>query len=184
MLLALNGCTSKAPPPGIHYPITNGFHTHLPTDQQRILIFGNPLLTRIVGEWLKSHHYSSILPSPQNSSVSSNRQTVFTMAAEQNADFVLLLEQEEGLDGALLEPHCGTHFTVSVTVRGLSVEGQETVLQGTAYYPHCVEHSDKVIQHLTCQALATAWGFRPSGQLEIPSHLACTAGQTIPIPTH
>ncbi len=95
---------------------------------------------------------------------------------------VLLLELEESQEGALLEPHCGSLFHVGVEVRGLSVESGDTLLRGHAHYPHCVALSDTTIRSLTCQALATAWGYRPSGQLDLPSDLMCTAGQTDPIP--
>jgi hypothetical protein len=71
---------------------------------------------------------------------------------------------------------------VNVSVRGLLVESGDTALRGSAHYPHCVDLSDRTFRSLTCQALATAWGFRPSGQLDIPSSLMCTAGQTAPMP--
>lgn len=135
-------------------------------------------------EWLRSHHYSSILIPSQISHASSDRQAAFEAAAEQNAEFVLILEREALKEGALIQPNCGAFFNITVDVRGLLVENQETTLRGSAQYPHCVEHNDQTVQHLTCQALATAWGFRPSGQLEIPSHLACTAGQNQPTPNH
>ena len=98
------------------------------------------------------------------------------------AEFVLFLEWEESKEGALIEPQCGSLFYVSVHVRGLSVESEETALRGSAHYPHCVDLSEKTSRSLTCQAIATAWGFRPSGQLDIPSSLMCTAGQTAPMP--
>jgi len=99
------------------------------------------------------------------------------------ADFVLFLERAESKDGALIEPHCGPLFSVDVRIRGLSVESGDASLRGNAHYPHCVELSGETFRNLTCQALATAWGFRPSGQLDIPSSLMCTAGQTEPIPS-
>jgi hypothetical protein len=99
-----------------------------------------------------------------------------------NAEFVLLLDREDSKEGALIEPHCGPLFSVSVNVRGLSVESGNTALRGRAHYPHCVDLSDKTLRSLTCQALATAWGFRPSGQLDIPGSLMCTTGQTAPMP--
>lgn len=179
-LLILEGCFSKPPPSGVHFPIAIGSHTLLPTEQHRILILGDPLLARVAEEWFRSHHYSSILMLPQISQASSDHQGMMTVAAEQNAEFVLILEREELNDGALVKPHCGSLFNIHVTVRGLSVENRKTVLLGNAHYPHCIERNDKALQNLTCQALATAWGFRPSGQLEIPSHLACTVGQVPP----
>jgi hypothetical protein len=62
---------------------------------------------------------------------------------------------------------------VRVTVQGLLVESGETVFRGSAHYPHCVDLSGETFRNLTCQAAATAWGFRPSGQLDIPSSLMC-----------
>lgn len=180
MLLILEGCFSKPPPSGVHFPITTGSHTLLPTEQQRILILGDPLLARMAEEWFRSHHYLRILMPPHISHALSDRQGMITIAAEQNAEFILILEREELNDRALLKSHCGSLFNIHVTVRGLLVENQETVLLGSAHYPHCIERSDKALQNLACQALATAWGFRPSGQLEIPSHFACTVGQIPP----
>ena len=187
VLLLLEGCSSKPPLSGVHFPITSGFHTLLPTEQKRILIWGDPLLNHLAEEWLRSHHYSHILlphldslAIPPALRTASDRQAALTLATELQAEFVLILEREELKEGALIDPHCGSFFNINVDVRGLSVERRETVLRGSAHYPQCVERSDKTFQNLTCQALATAWGFRPSGQLEIPSTLACTAGQTTP----
>ena len=177
IILLLDGCSSKPPRSGVHFPITNGFHTLLPTEQQRILVWGDPLLTHVAEKWLQSHHFSSIRGHPQNVHPGLNREAVFSLATEQQAEFVLLLERDELKTEALLESHCGARFNISITVRGLSLVSRETVFRGSAHYPHCVDRNNEVIEHLTCQALATAWGFRPSGQLEIPSSLACTAGQ-------
>jgi hypothetical protein len=96
------------------------------------------------------------------------------------AEVVLVLEREATKDGALIEPDCGALYHVSVELQAVSVERGDTALRGSAHYPNCVELSDKTTRSLTCQAFATAWGFRPSGQLEIPSSLMCTTGQTVP----
>jgi hypothetical protein len=112
----------------------------------------------------------------------STRHAALAVAQEMKAEIVLFLEREATKDGALIEPQCGPLFHVSVDVRGVSVKSGDTALRGNAHYPHCVDLSDKTLQSLTCQALATAWGFRPSGQLEIPSSLMCTTGQTAPAP--
>jgi len=44
VLLVVQGCPSKAPPPGVRFPITSGSHHSLPTAQQRILVWGDPPL--------------------------------------------------------------------------------------------------------------------------------------------
>jgi len=179
------GCPSKSPPPALRFPITSGSHTILPTAQQRILIWAEPPLTDVAVEWLRSHQYTNIqIPDtgPFRAAQVSHNFAALAVAKETKAEFVLFLEREESKEGALIEPQCGPLFYVSVAVRGLSVESGDTVLRGRAYYPHCVDLSEKTSRSLTCQAIATAWGFRPSGQLDIPSSLMCTAGQTAPMP--
>lgn len=186
VVLLLQGCLAKPPPAGVRFPITSGSHTSLPSTHQRILIWGDPPLLAVAAEWLSSHHYTSLLipprRPPQTSPISSDRKAALAVAEKMNAEFVLFVEREESKEGALIEAHCGPLFSVSVNVRGLSVASGDTALQGSAHYPHCVDLSDETLRNLTCQALATAWGFRPSGQLDIPGSLMCTTGQTAPMP--
>ena len=189
VLLLLQGCHSKAPPPGVRFPITSGSHTILPTAQQRILVWGDPPLTDVAVEWLTSHHYAAILrpgsepfQATQTSRSALEHTLALSVAEDLKADAVLFLEREQNKDGALIEPQCGALFYVNVNVRGLVLESGDTALRGSAHYPHCVDLSGKTFRSLTCQALATAWGLRPSGQLDIPSDLMCTAGQTDPLP--
>lgn len=189
VLLLLQGCHSKAPPSGVRFPITSGSHTILPTAQQRILVWGDPPLTDVAVEWLTSHHYAAILRpgsepfrATQASRSALEHTLALSVAEDLKADVVLFLEREQNKDGALIEPQCGALFYVNVNVRGLVLESGDTALRGSAHYPHCVDLSGKTFRSLTCQALATAWGLRPSGQLDIPSDLMCTAGQTDPLP--
>lgn len=184
IILLLAGCISKRPPAGIHFPIANGFHVRLPSEQQRILIWGEPPLSNVAEEWLRSHHYSNVLNPPPTQHPILDREAILMPTIEHQADVVLILKREELKTGALIESHCGDRFNISVTVRGLSRVSQETVFRGSAHYPQCVERNHEVLKNLTCQALATAWGFRPSGQLEIPSSLACTTGQITPASIH
>jgi hypothetical protein len=181
----VQGCISQPPPAGVRYPITSGAHTALPTTSQRILLWADPPLADMALDWLKSHHYADVLLPEQGpfqrmqvSHKFSDRAAALAVAKEMGADLVLFLEHEESKEGALIESHCGARFNVNVDVRGLWVTSGDTALRGNAHYPHCVATSDETFRNLTCQALATAWGYRPSGQLEIPSTLSCTAGQT------
>jgi hypothetical protein len=175
--LLLDGCTSKPPPAGIRFPITHGFHALLPAEQQRILIWGKHPLSNLSEAWLRSHHYADILNPPQTTHPTLDREAILLLAAAHQADFVLMLDLDEQKTGSLIESHCGDRFNISITVHGLSRVSRKTVFRSSAYYPHCVHRTNEVLENLTCQALATAWGFRPSGQLEIPSSLACTTGQ-------
>ena len=189
IVLLSPGCSSKTPPAGVRFPITQGSHTSLPTAQHRILLWGDATVADIVLEWLRSHHYSRILMPEkdpfQNRQIShgvADREAALAVAKEMRADFVLFVEREKSKEGALIEPQCGSLFHVSVHVRGLSAETGDAAFQGSAHYPHCVDLSGETLRNLTCQAIATAWGFRPSGQLDIPSNLMCTTGQTEPVP--
>jgi len=185
LTLLVQGCISQPPPAGVRYPITSGVHTVLPTAERRILLWADPPLADVALDWFRSHRYADVLLPEQGpfqrmqvSHRFSDRAAALAVAKEMGADLVLFLEHEESKEGALIEPHCGPLFNVNVDVRGLWVQSGDTALRGNAHYPHCVALTDETLRHLTCQAFATAWGYRPSGQLEIPSHLMCTVGQT------
>jgi len=154
---------------------------------QHILIWADPPLAEVAVEWLRTHHYSHLLmphKAPLQASHLahdfSTRTAALALAREMKVEVVLVLERDTTKDGALIEPDCGALYHVSVELQAVSVESGETALRGSAQYPNCVDLSDKTTRSLTCQAFATAWGFRPSGQLEIPSSLMCTTGQTVP----
>ncbi|SLM49868.1 protein of unknown function [Nitrospira japonica] len=188
IILLLHGCSSKGTPTGVHFPVTSGSHRLLPAAEQSILLWGAPDVTHVAVEWLRSHHYTHVVVADENrvreakdAPPGSDRKAALTLGENMHAEFVLLLDRETNKEGTLIEPHCGARFFVEVTLRGLSVNNGETVLQARAHYPQCVELSGRIARSLTCQTFATAWGFRPSGQLDLPSHLMCTAGQTAPM---
>jgi hypothetical protein len=138
-------------------------------------------------DWLIAHHYAAIIrpgtevfQAKEQSHTFSDRTLALSVAQNVEADFVLFLYREASKHGALAEARCDDLFYVDVAVRGVSVPTGVVVWRGNAHYPQCVDLSRRTFQSLTCQALATAWGLRPSGQLEIPSSLMCTAGQTEP----
>jgi hypothetical protein len=184
-LLFLQGCPSKPGPSGVRFPITNGFHTTLPPRDEPILIWSDPPLAEMAVEWLRIHHYSNLfvpkvhpVETPQIAHNFSTRTAGLAVAREMKAALILVVEHEATKDGALIETDCGPLFNVHVEARGLSTETGDTVLRGGAHYPQCVDLNGKTLRSLACQAFATAWGFRPSGQLDVPSSLMCTAGQT------
>ena len=186
-IILLQGCISKPPPIAVHYPITSGSHETLPSSRDRILVWGEEPLTDMAVEWLIAHHYAAIIrpetelsQAKEQAHTFSDRTLALSVAQNVGADFVLFLDREESKHGALVETRCDDQFYVDVAVRGVSVSTGAVVWRGNAHYPLCVNLSRRTFQSLTCQALATAWGFRPSGQLEIPSSLMCTAGQTDP----
>ncbi len=186
-MILLQGCISKPSPTAVHYPITSGSHESLPTSRDVILVWGEEPLSHLAVEWLIAHHYAALIrPESEFSQTKihahtfSERTLALSVAKRMEADFVLFLDREESKHGALVETRCDDRFYVDVTVRGVSVLSGAVLWGGNAHYPHCVDLSRRTFQSLTCQALATAWGLRSSGQLEIPSSLMCTVGQTEP----
>ena len=186
-VILLQGCISKPPPTAVRYPITSGSHETLPSSRDVILVWGEKPLTDLAVEWLIAHHYAALIrPKTEFSQTKkhvhtfSERTLALSVAKGMKADFVLFLDREESKHGALVEARCDDQFYVDVTIRGVSVPSGSVVWGGNAHYPHCVDPSRRTFQNLTCQALAAVWGLRPSGQLEIPSSLMCTAGQTEP----
>ena len=183
----------KDAPPRLRLPASDSRShpvpiTPSPTVQQRILVWGDAPLTDVAVEWLISHHYSAIITPEsdpfQTTKASrrfSDRTVALSVADDLKADFVLFLEREESKEGALIEPRCDTRFYVNVDVRGVSVESGDMAVRGNAHYRTAVDLNGKTFRSLTCHALATAWGFRPSGQLDIPSGLMCIGwAQTSP----
>jgi len=55
-------------------------------------------------------------------------------------------------------------YSTSTWIRGASIETGEVVWSATARYPESSASLDNVLALLTCHALATAWGYRQSGQ--------------------
>ena len=186
-MILLQGCLSKPVTPEVHYPITSGSHETLPSSRDGILVWGEEPLTDLAVEWLIAHHYAAIIrpvtefpQAKEQSHTFSDRTLALAVAQNVKADFVLFLDREESKHGTLVESYCDGQFYVDVAVRGVSVSTGTVVWRGNAHYPQCVDLSRRTFQSLICQALATAWGLRPSGQLEIPSSLMCTVGQTEP----
>ena len=189
-MLLLEACPPKAPPTGVRFPITGGFHQVLPSIDQPVLVWADPPLADFAMEWLRNHHYASVV-APHNSPLEprqlahnfSTSAGALAVARDMKAEVVIVLDREATREGSVIESACGRQVSVSVDVRGLSVETGETTLRGHAHYPHCVDLSDQTLRNLSCQAFATAWGFRPAGQLDIPSTMMCTTGQTERMPS-
>jgi hypothetical protein len=132
----------------IHYPITSGMYRQIPTDGTSFCLAVNQPIARDTAiRWLEQRGYTVT-----------------------NSACGLRLTVEVGEETAI---RGGMTPTVDVDVVDPSTGIM--LLRGTAAMP-IGSRLDDVLRGLTCQALATAWGYRPAGQLEIPSSLMCTVG--------
>ena len=168
--------------PAARFPIVSGFHDSLPPPTAKIVVWGNRRVADTAAEWLARHHFIPIRAAdivPLRGAASHlDRSLVLSYARSIPADFVIFLDAEVRSGGAIEEPVCRRGHHIDVTAQGVSVASGDIQWSGSAHYTRCIAVSVETWRGLTCQALAAAWGLRPSGQLEIPSQLMCTSGQT------
>jgi hypothetical protein len=135
--------------PATHFPITSGRPTALPPHGATLHVVGrNGVVTRSTVAWLEHHGYR--------------------IRQEAGADATILCEVVE-------QPAIWAGITPEVIIRLEQPPGTFPVILGRAMMPTATG-GQGILRDLTCQALATAWGYRPSGQLDIPSEQMCTAG--------
>ncbi len=147
------GCRHPASAP-IHFPITTGFHDALPERGTRIAVEGtNPLAVDHVMRWLRDHGYEAVSANPMDPMTSKVLVTVITT-------------MESAIRGGV---------TPEVHIQGVDTRTGTIRLLGRAYMP-IASGADALIPDLVCHAMATAWGYRLTGQLEIPSALMCRVG--------
>jgi hypothetical protein len=151
--LVFLGCRQPAPVP-IHFPITSGFHDILPERGTRIAVAGNsPLAVDHVMRWLRDHGYEAVPANPMDPTRANLLVKVTTT----------------------MEPAIRGGETPEVNIQVVDSRTGVIQLRGRAYMP-IASVADAVIPDLVCQAMATAWGYRPPGQLEIPSVMMCRVG--------
>ena len=151
--LVFFGCRQQASVP-VHFPITTGFHDALPEPGTRIAVAGTgPLAVDHVMRWLRDHGYEAVPANPMDSTTANLLVTVTTT----------------------MEPAIRGGETPDVNIQLVDSRTGAIKLRGRAYMP-IASVADALIPDLICQAMATAWGYRPPGQLEIPSAMMCRVG--------
>jgi hypothetical protein len=195
-LLLFQGCRTT-------YPITDGFHHALPDSNQRIVVWGNTTaVTGTTTTWLQKRGVKIVerarllqLFDEQRirlTHTSDDEGPILRIGKLLGAGMVVFADgsASEGLASTYtMGPYGGTGgshsvYGVAVTIRGVDVESSEILWSATARYPRQVGGSpEDGLMKLTCQALATAWGFRPPGHLNISSEATCAATKPIPLAT-
>jgi len=102
-----------------------------------------------------------------------------------SADYLLVIETPE-IEGEEGPPYLGpsgigsspsTWYHARVSLEGYRADTGESAWSGSAYYPNVYEFLDVGLKELTCQALATAWGLRPSGHYPIRNEFRCDVAE-------
>ena len=185
------GCTPLA-----WYPVTDGFHKTLPQQNTRAVVWGDhPAAAGTATTWLQKRGLT-IVERARLQQVFNEQQIRLTHTTDDEAQ-VLRVGKLLGAEMVIFadtsfqkemrssfyanknmaEGATHTEYSANVSIRGVNIETSEVVWSGTARYPNPVGGIEDALAKLTCQALATAWGFRPPGQHEFASQAMCQAGE-------
>ncbi len=192
------GCTPPPKPPDLtRYPTTAGSATRLPTPGERVLVWGgHPAARAMAADWMYGQNIRladvSIVSGSEEDEPERESDALST-ARDERIPYILFVEtpvSQEGyswstgrgtvlgsIGGVSTSTGAGTAFSASVIVRCVEVSSGDLLAIGSAHYSEPSRSSqialDDVLTKLTCQALATAWGFRLGGTRAISSTDMC-----------
>ncbi len=160
-LLVLAGCT--------HYPITDGYSKTLPTTQTVVTVWGgHPLAASTAVNWLNRRgvavlEKSKVVAILKERAINTTEDEAAILKAAKLAGVTQVVFLETPIFAG----------SASVALRAVDTETAQVVWSGQAHYEIQVHYMDSYLPDLTCQALATAWGFRPGGQRRISWEKMC-----------
>jgi curli production assembly/transport component CsgG len=181
------------------YPVTDGFHHSLPKKETRIVIWGiSPTVTGTATTWLQKRGFR-VVERAKLLQLFEEQRIRLTHTADDEGPILrvgklLGAETVVSADASVtsgvvsnysVDAYGGSGHSVPVNsapvlIRGVDVETSEVLWSGIARYPK--QSSGTVedgLAKLTCQALATAWGFRPAGDEAISSQSMCAADKPL-----
>ena len=157
LVMVSAGCSVK--------PVTDGMHVMLPEAGTRTTVWGNDMRAiQLAATWLKKRDLeiidSALLHGKTTNHLFNHKhsfadeQAVLQQAQAHNIPLVVFVERT----GDLRAPFLAVKGVDSITARIL--------WSGNARYPSFLNSPlSHLIVNLTCQSLATAWGFREPGTL-------------------
>jgi hypothetical protein len=172
-------------------PITDGFRNSLPKPGERVVIWGgHPSATGSANNWLQRQGLRIVERAQlrkifdeqhiQLTHTPDDEAQVLRVGKLLGANAVVFLDTpvtggSRSSAGGFAYGNVGSSsmdsasvYSTSAWIRGVSIETGEVLWSATARYPESSASLDHVLAVLTCHALATAWGYRESGQ---PDHL-------------
>ena len=189
--LVLSGCVS--------YAVTDGFHHTLPQKDTRIVIWGDsPTVTGTATTWLQKRGLR-VVERARLMQLFEEQRIRLTHTLDDEAPILrmgkllgagMVVFADSSITSGIASSYSmnayggsGDSIPVSsaaVSIRGVDIETSEVVWNGIARYPrqNAGAPEDALVK-LTCQALATAWGFRPPGDQAISSQSMCEAENAI-----
>jgi hypothetical protein len=177
--------------------ITSGHHTSLPHRNASVVVVGeSPIVVAAASTWLKSRGLSVVeLPKIRQAQdfaqhpvqvvhSATNGVNSLESASLLGASLIVFLEMS---DTVRLLPSESTGVNVEVayhkprvSVRAVDTHTREEQWVADARFMDYHPDLGSALESLTCQALGTAWGFRPPGESNIPSSELCNLQYRLP----
>ena len=177
LLLATAGCRGYA---FVETPMTDGFHSKLPSPYTRAVVWGGRTDTiQSASTWLLKKgilvvDQTKVLQAAADQKVSLTgyqyvETDVLRMAKLVGARLVVFSNAEvgswEALDWSAGFPRSQRVYSATVALRAVDVNTGEIEWSGRAQSTERFSNIEEGISLLTCHALATAWGMRNPGAL-------------------
>ncbi len=144
-------------------PVTDGFLTDLPRPGTPTIVWGNdPGAVGVATTWLQKRGLAIIERSTLAIDVDAeNREVAHTLLDEAA---ILQAAKTHDAQEVVFVDRGGDYRAPMITVRGVHMESGRVHWSGSARYTTFETRPPKdTLANLTCQALATAWNFRPPG---------------------
>jgi hypothetical protein len=157
-------------------PVTDGFHSPMSERNQTIVIVGNNNTANSVATtWLQKRGLS-VLERSQLDQILAEQQLRLVRSSDDEA----MLLHVGRIAGASQIIFIDTTSS-AVSIRAVDLESGKIGWTGSAHYRDMrIKEPGDPSMKLTCQALATAWGFREPGDIYIPSQQMCDLRDTRP----
>jgi hypothetical protein len=169
MLAALifNGC-------GASYHIqTDGSQTPPQRPAQtKIAVWGTaPSVLGAATTWLQKRGVT-VIERSRLTHIMSEQRTQLLHSADKEAD-LLKVGKLAGASALLFVEGNAIPGNASVSVRAVDIEGAQILWSGSAQYVGPLAYVDYALAGLTCEALATAWGYRTPGEHTLKAAKHC-----------
>jgi hypothetical protein len=171
-VLLLAACSSP--------PVTDGFLVDLPKPDTPTIVWGNdPSAVGVATTWLQRRGLSIIEHSTLAVEVERERTEVAHTLLDEAT--VIQAAKKLGVQEVVFVDRGGDYRAPMIAVRGVHIESGRVHWSGSARYATFETRPPKdTLANLTCQALATAWNFRPPGTKRfISSEAMCTVDRPV-----
>ena len=154
---------------GCSTPVTDGYRSDLPQPGTRTIVWGNDVsAVAVATTWLQKRGLSVMERTtlvqylePETEEMTRTLDLSHTMKDEAA---ILRVAKKAGVKEVVFVDRGGDARAPMISVRGLNAESGEVHWSGSARYAKFQTRPAKhALANLTCEALATAWEFRPPG---------------------